>query len=823
MPTVNTTVYSNEWTQSIWHLRLKCDYTVNTSNPTVTVIPTVSLQCKADTTGTSTGIYYQIFGQLTGDSAVSSAVTAGNISGTSWQTYPTTVQTSKTYTRNHSEYTVSLSFWGKMRWYDQSSLSPIADTKTVSITIPALPSYTVSYNANGGSGAPSYQTKWYDEDLTLSSVTPSRTGYTFQGWATSANGSVEYQSGGTYKVNSNRTLYAVWQVNAPTVAPTIGTNTRNSDTQNTISWTYSTTVPPITKFYIERSANDQAWVQIATVGETVRSYVDTSTSANKYYRYRVKCGNAMGQSGYSSASNYTYNTPAAPTNLTATRDANLKVNLAWTQNGITQTEVIVEDSHDGSTWDTVDTISGTLSAYTVESPDPYALYYRVTNRSNRTTVLTSAPSNTSEPLPLSAPLAPTLKSPVSGQVFNMPSSVTVSWTHNPTDGTAQTQAEIAYSSNGGTSWAYNHVTTANSAVISYLSNYPVNSVITWMVRTKGEYSEYGVFSETRIFYLRQAPSVSITSPASSDGGSITDVPVQLGFTYTDNSGSFASAEATITNANSETVWSGTPTWSVSGSSYSFNVPVAEFVPPNDSSYTLTITANSTSGLSTTATRIFTTDYIEPNPPVLEYAINDADCSVTLNVTEGTGSSSIATVAVGVFRIDKSGESPIAAVMNSGDSVTDYLPPLDQEFTYRAVAYTVNGLTSQTLETVKVDSDGRCMFNWGDGNAQSAGFNMDVTWKTSIEHERSLYKVVGLADPVVRTTNRRTRTIVASGTVWWDDDEQLEKLQNIPGMVYFREPQGSCVPVVVTVELSYPKDRPTTVASVSMTQIASQND
>ena len=815
-----TTVYSNEFTHGTWRMRLKCDYTVTSTKQFTTGVAHVKLQYKVDEASTSTTGYYQIFAQLTGSDAVSSAVTRGNVSGTEWQTYPTEITTNKTYVQTTSTQTVTLSFWGKAGW-TSDNLNTTSTTKNVSITVPTLESYTVAYNANGGSGAPSSQTKYYGVDLTLRSTTPTRTGYTFQGWATSANGSVAYQAGGTYTSNEAVTLYAVWLVNAPTVAPTIGTNTRNSDTQNTISWTYSTTTPPITKFYIERSVNDQAWTQITTVGETVRSYVDTSTSANKYYRYRVKCGNATGQSGYSSASNYTYNTPAAPTDLTAVRDESLKVNLAWTQNGTTQTEVIVESSTDGTTWSTVDTISGTLSAYTVESPDPLGLYYRVTNRSNRTTVLTSEPSNVSEPLPLTAPNAPTIKSPVSGQVFNMPQSVTLSWVHNTTDGTSQTAAQIRFTFNNGISWVSATVGTAQSYDID-TSSIPVNSLISFMVRTKGAYSEYGSWSNAQGFYLRQAPSVSITSPASSDGGSIADVPVQLGFTYTDNSGSFAGSEATITNANSETAWRGNPTWSVSGSNYSFDVPVAEFLPPNNSSYTLTINVNSTSGLSTTSTRIFTTDYVEPNPPVLAYAINDGDCSVTLNVTEGTGSSSIATVAVGVFRIDKNGETPIAAVMNSGDSVTDYLPPLDQDFTYRAVAYTVNGLTSQTLVTVHVDSDGRCMFNWGDGNAQSAGFNMDVTWTTSVEHERSLYKVVGLVDPVVRTTNRRTRMISASGTVWWENDEQLEKLQNIPGMVYFREPQGSCVPVVVTVELTYPKGQPTTVASVSMTQIASQN-
>ena len=77
--------------------------------------------------------------------------------------------------------------------------------------IPKLPSYAISYNANGGSGAPGSQTKWYGKNLTLSSTKPTRTGYTFQGWATSSSGSVAYASGATYTANSSVTLYAVWK------------------------------------------------------------------------------------------------------------------------------------------------------------------------------------------------------------------------------------------------------------------------------------------------------------------------------------------------------------------------------------------------------------------------------------------------------------------------------------------------------------------------------------------------------------------------------------------------------------------------------------
>lgn len=80
-------------------------------------------------------------------------------------------------------------------------------------TLPAITwEHTVSYNANGGTGAPDNQKKIYGSVLTLSSVRPTRDGYVFMGWATSSAGDVAYMPGATYGADADVTLYAVWQI-----------------------------------------------------------------------------------------------------------------------------------------------------------------------------------------------------------------------------------------------------------------------------------------------------------------------------------------------------------------------------------------------------------------------------------------------------------------------------------------------------------------------------------------------------------------------------------------------------------------------------------
>lgn len=72
----------------------------------------------------------------------------------------------------------------------------------------------ITYNANNGSGAPSALTTQGGKSTTLSTVQPTRTGYTFLGWSTSSTAtSATYTAGGSITPTDNMTLYAVWRGN----------------------------------------------------------------------------------------------------------------------------------------------------------------------------------------------------------------------------------------------------------------------------------------------------------------------------------------------------------------------------------------------------------------------------------------------------------------------------------------------------------------------------------------------------------------------------------------------------------------------------------
>ena len=94
--------------------------------------------------------------------------------------------------------------------------------------------YTLSYNANGGSGSMNSQTVTEGQAAKLKANTFSKTGYYFTGWNTKANGSGTSYSDGAYATfYGNTTLYAQWQKYADPVI----TFDKNDGSGTTVSQT----------------------------------------------------------------------------------------------------------------------------------------------------------------------------------------------------------------------------------------------------------------------------------------------------------------------------------------------------------------------------------------------------------------------------------------------------------------------------------------------------------------------------------------------------------------------------------------------------------
>ena len=98
-------------------------------------------------------------------------------------------------------------------------------------------SSTITYDANGGTGAPAPTEKNRGSTAYLSSTRPAKVGYQFTGWAESPDAATaQYQPGGSYTKDEDITLYAVWKANTYSIRFYANDGTQASVTQNSLKY-----------------------------------------------------------------------------------------------------------------------------------------------------------------------------------------------------------------------------------------------------------------------------------------------------------------------------------------------------------------------------------------------------------------------------------------------------------------------------------------------------------------------------------------------------------------------------------------------------------
>ena len=195
-------------------------------------------------------------------------------------------------------------------------------------------SYTITFDANGGTGGPTTQTKPYGERITLTTSQPTREGYTFLGWNTSYNATTAlYESGGTYTGNGNVILYAVWELNTYDVIfdPVGGTGAPGTQEKvHGIDLTLSLVKPTKTGHTFRGwDTSSAAATAVYQPGGTFTTNADTTLYAVWTANTYTITYNANGGSGAPGAQTYTYSTTGSIT-LSTTRPTRSGYNfLGW--------------------------------------------------------------------------------------------------------------------------------------------------------------------------------------------------------------------------------------------------------------------------------------------------------------------------------------------------------------------------------------------------------------------------------------------------------------------------------------------------------------
>lgn len=283
---------------------------VSSTNTQTTVSVQVWFWSKYAIVDSNNTFYYDILsssGSATtskGSVSVKTTVSSGN----GWSTTNQIKIASYTHTYSRGTSAAKKYIYAKLTNVDLVGAQMLA-SKTVSI--PALPTYTISYNANGGSGAPSSQTKTYGKTLTLSSTKPTRTGYSFKNWNTASGGTgTSYASGASYTANASATLYAQWTANKYTISYNAngGSGAPSSQTKtHGVALTLSSEKPTRTGYSF------QGWSKTASGGVAYSSGSSYTANANatlyavwKANTYAVTY-NANGGSGAPSTQTKTHN------------------------------------------------------------------------------------------------------------------------------------------------------------------------------------------------------------------------------------------------------------------------------------------------------------------------------------------------------------------------------------------------------------------------------------------------------------------------------------------------------------------------------------
>lgn len=224
-------------------------YNASSNTSTISITPQVyvganwgELRMHAYGGGSGYGVYGNgnLLYSFSGDYGAGNTLRASSSSG-SWTNFPPYSGSISTFTVQHNSSgsaTFTLGIKGSiisMYTVQQGSAqrSSYDNTSGISVTITQSAPYAISYNANGGTGAPSSQSIYANVSYTLSSTRPTRTGYTFLGWSTSSTATTaSYQPGQSVTPNGNLPLYAVWQKNSYGLSISQGVGTTVSVIKN---------------------------------------------------------------------------------------------------------------------------------------------------------------------------------------------------------------------------------------------------------------------------------------------------------------------------------------------------------------------------------------------------------------------------------------------------------------------------------------------------------------------------------------------------------------------------------------------------------------
>lgn len=289
---------------------------------------------------------------------------------------------------------------------------------------------------------------------------------------------------------------------------------------------------------VYRSVNGGSWALYRQVGATPGTFVDSGIAAGSSYRYRLRA--VLADKTTTGAvtqveSDKSFDArPLAVKSLSASCSAAGAMRIDWENQGRTGDEYHIEWSANGNAW--ADNVMQDITSATLEQPT--ATVYTVTGLdSGQRWHARVRRANDAGESPWSGIVSVTLGTvPQAPTVAPVPSAVaadgalTLSWTHNSEDASAQSAYEVRARADGGTWSTVASGTTATTATLRP-SDLGVadGGTLQVQVRTKGVLATWGAWSAAVSVQVWAQPAVGLAllSGGAEVGGEATSFPMQV--------------------------------------------------------------------------------------------------------------------------------------------------------------------------------------------------------------------------------------------------------------------------------------------------------
>ena len=314
---VTTKLENNKFTFGTSNATIEANYGVNSNNTTLALISKAGHTCKWNTKSDGSGTSYSSgYANYSANSnitlyAICSANSYKVLLDNQGATTAGTSSVSVTYGKNISNITVPAKEYKVTLVYDSTK----TEEKTVKLTFGGYYSEKngkgIQYINASGSGVKSYDkatnttlyAKWNSASITL--PTPSKTGYTFDGWYTQSSGGTKVSN--TYTPAGNVTLYAHWtNVNYTlTINPNGGiwnNTTSNSTKTGTTNSKLSIANPTPKGYTVSFNSNGGNNVNSITSQRTFTNWSLSGPGSMSGTTYTFGAGNATLTANYNNGS-----------------------------------------------------------------------------------------------------------------------------------------------------------------------------------------------------------------------------------------------------------------------------------------------------------------------------------------------------------------------------------------------------------------------------------------------------------------------------------------------------------------------------------------